>query len=402
MGLLPRARHGWVIDVRGQDWRFDGAGRMVNRRDPEAYDDCWCDSGRKFRFCHMRRDRQALVTRGEFLAGWEAAVDFETCWHPDAPVGCSEKIIRAHTVQRMGGGLRVIARDSEVYGCKVHPYSFQKHRLRVVPELTGLRKASTFRGFCGSHDEALFKPVEQDGFRTTPECLALLNFRAVAKRLHGRNVSFRHAPRMLGYDRGLSSDEQREWHAIHYREMINGEQALANTQHLKVEYDQRLQSSNFGDVNAYVLHFVGTPVFLSAELVRTDWTFKGESLSDPAPPAHLCAYNLSVAEGWAFVFSWAGLNRSAEKLCESLERLPNDSKLAAVFAYAIEYIDNTWLAPTWWESLNERDRETVVGRLTARMHPHYSRGATFVSHLASIALPGTFVRSEMMGDWKAA
>lgn len=144
--------------------------------DPDTYDPCWCGSAKKFRFCHMNRHREPRVTNPEYLAGWEAAADVEMCLHPLAPAGCSGGAIRAHTVQRMGGGLRAIARGGQVYGFKLHPYFFQKNALLVVPELIGTRQASTFRGFCAVHDAGLFKPVEHHRFAGTPVQVGLLTF----------------------------------------------------------------------------------------------------------------------------------------------------------------------------------------------------------------------------------
>jgi len=58
MVLLPRTGQGWVIEVNGEDWKFDSFGRLLDRPDPGPYDLCWCGSGNKFRFCH--RDRHKL------------------------------------------------------------------------------------------------------------------------------------------------------------------------------------------------------------------------------------------------------------------------------------------------------------------------------------------------------
>src|SRR5947209_3544764 len=120
MTFLPETRYGWVVEVFGEDWRFDARGQLLNSSDPDAYDPCWCRSGKKFRFCHMKRHQELPVTRAEFLARWEEAADIEMCLAPDSPTGCSQTIIRAHTIQRMGGGLHAIARRGEVYGLEPH------------------------------------------------------------------------------------------------------------------------------------------------------------------------------------------------------------------------------------------------------------------------------------------
>lgn len=402
MVFLPQTGQGWVIDVNGEDWYFDPLGRLMGRPDPDTYDPCWCASGEKFRFCHKNRHRQPKVTRQEYLAGWEAAADIEMCLHPAAPVGCSAKIVRAHTVQRMGGGLRVLAQNGDVYGFKGHPYFFQKNDLRVVPERIGTRIASTFRGFCADHDASLFKAVEHRKFAATSEQLALLNFRVIARRVFGRHVAARHAPTMLAYDRGLPPHVQREWFAIQHREIVKADETLKNTISLKGYYDRLVLARDFAGVNAYVAYFSGLPVFLCAELVRIDCDFIGGRLNDPPPPAHLCVYNLAVDNGWALVFSWMGVNGAAEMLAESFSVRSDADKPGAAFRYALEYTDNVYFAPEWWEGLTESERGVAISALTARMHPHYVRDRNVLRASNGFPLRTTFVRAEKHGTWDSA
>jgi hypothetical protein len=401
MVLLPQTGQGWVIEVHGEDWFFDPLGRLIGRPDPDAYDPCWCQSGAKFRFCHMLRHRQPRVTRGEFLDGWEAASDFEMCLHPLAPEGCSVTVVRAHTVQRMGGGLRTIAAGGEVYGFKAHPYFIQKNDFRVVPERIGTRKASTFRGFCEAHDGQLFRAAEDKPFSATLEQIAMLNFRVVARRLFGRHVSLRHAPKMLEYDRGLPPVVQREWFAINHRDVIKARVTLENTRLLKLAYDQLATRRDFAEVNAYLAYFEGPPDFLTSELVNPDFSFDGQRLDEPPPPAHLCAYNIATETGWVFVFAWNGRNSAAEALTESFDRVSPERKASLLLAYALEYTDNLFFAPAWYESLAPQHAAALVESLTGRMHPHYVRSPeVFVR--TRIPMRSCFVRSTRIGPWAAA
>lgn len=402
MVFLPQTGQGYVIEVDGEDWFFDPSGRLLNRPDPDPYDPCWCGSGKKFRFCHSNRHCEPRITGSEFLAGWEAAADIEMCLHPEAGQMCSSKIVRAHTVQRMGGGLRSIARSGEVYGFKWHPYSIQKNHLQVIPERIGTRKASTFRGFCSKHDAALFQPVEHRGFTGGQQQLALLNFRAVAHRVYTRHVAVRHAPRMLDYDRGLPPRVQREWFAMQHREVVNSRETLRNVECLKADYDQLVMAGGFGETNGYVAHFSGRPDFLCAELVNIEYAFDGGRLEQPQPPAHLCAYNFATHSGWSFVFSWTGSNPAAERLVLSFDARPDVGKPAAILRYAIEYTDNIYFAPEWWESLPSSERSYAIFALTRRMHPHYLRDQKFLLATDGMPMRSEFVGADKIGSWCAA
>lgn len=69
----------------------------------EPYVPCWCLSGKKFKFCHFRREREQKVNFFELEAQMNAALRQGYCsvsGRVDDP--CSGKIAKAHTVQRRG------------------------------------------------------------------------------------------------------------------------------------------------------------------------------------------------------------------------------------------------------------------------------------------------------------
>jgi hypothetical protein len=251
------------------------------------------------------------------------------------------------------------------------------------------------------HDQQLFKVAESHRFEATPEQMTLLNFRVVARRVFGRHIALRHAPRMLEYDRGLPPQVQREWFAIHNREIVEAEQSLRNVTYLKSDYDQRVMARDFNATNAYVAYFAGPPEFLCADLVDVDHDFAARSIQGLAPPAHLCAYNLAVENGWAFVFSWIGTNTAAEQLAKSFDSRLDNEKASAVLCYAVEYTDSLFFAPRWWGSLSTSEAAAVVNALTARLHPHYVRSPDVLTR-AFVPVSSVFVRSTKIGPWSAA
>lgn len=403
MFLLPRTGLGHVIEVNGEDWKFDPSGRLLDRPDPDTYDPCWCGSGERFRFCHRDRHRQPRVSNPEFLRGWEDAYDSELCLHPTAPDGCSETIVRAHSVQRMGGGLKAIARAGHVYAFKHHPSFFQKNDLRIVkPDLVGTRKVSTFRGFCSTHDASLFRVAEDQAFKPTQEQLHLLNFRVVARRVYGMQCALRHAKVMVGYDRGLPPQLQREWFAVHHRYVVNNAEALANVTALKSHYDPQVIARSFGDTNGFMVHFSGIPDFQCAEIVPLTFDFSGRRLKEPSHPAHLCAYTVAVPGGWVFVFSWAGRNIEAEKLCASLLEQPDSEKGPAILRYALEHTDNIFFAPRWWDALSVSHQTLMAQALTSPLHPHYLRDPHTLMTRVVPPLSAQYLHVRSIGPWAAA
>lgn len=102
----------------------------------------------------------------------------------DDQAGCCGKIVQAHSIQR-GKILASIAEGSEgkVYYLGLVP---AEDMASMIPEfrLEGIKKFSTFSGFCGGHDKAIFQPIEDVIFTATDKQKNIYAYRAAAKELH--------------------------------------------------------------------------------------------------------------------------------------------------------------------------------------------------------------------------
>ena len=149
-------------------------------------DRCWCSSGKKYKRCHLGREAQKPLGQQEALKRFNRIYEKGNCLHPNAgPSTCSGKIIKAHTLQR-NGGLSSIARGGHVYTLIKGGKMFDESRWGPSggPNKVGIRQASTFTGFCNSHDNELFAPIEKEPFSATIEQIALLGYRAICYELY--------------------------------------------------------------------------------------------------------------------------------------------------------------------------------------------------------------------------
>lgn len=366
---------GREVIVRGQRWLFDPSGRLVYPVDPGPYDPCWCFSGRKFRFCHMRRHLEPAPSIHDGIALWESAPELRICLHPDAPIGCSSKIVDAHTVQRRGEGLQGIARAGKVYGVKLHPRFFLKRDMRLEPTLLGINEASTFTGFCDHHDGPLFRALETREFAATPEQLFLLNYRCIVRRLHSNQQAVRDAELWSNADRGLSPDEQRRFFIAMEFKRETDAVGLANTRQLKEIYDARWRASDFA-TNALVVRLHGAPELVCSSIVDVQFDFSGHPVAPWIAPAHLCFTMLASAGGGIAVWSWLGSNPAAEQLTASFRALPEEEQPRAVLRYALELLDQLYFSPLWWDTLDPTVKNAVIQHVTAHVQPYWRRTST--------------------------
>ncbi|WP_303820006.1 hypothetical protein [Actinobacillus minor] len=121
---------------------------------------------------------------------------FKCCFWGEQHKDCSDDIISAHSIQR-GKILDSIAEEGMVSYLTADP-SNDLSEISPTFELEGIRKFSTFYGFCGKHDKEVFQPIEDKSFEGTEEQLNLYAYRAISKELYAQEISLRKNKLLLG------------------------------------------------------------------------------------------------------------------------------------------------------------------------------------------------------------
>lgn len=101
---------------------------------------------------------------------------------------CDGKIVSAHSIQR-GKILKSISKNGDVFELSFEIVD------DVVPTIqfrkVGIKKFSTFSGFCQKHDKLIFQPIEDRPFINNAEQQLIYAYRAIAKELHTKKESRR-------------------------------------------------------------------------------------------------------------------------------------------------------------------------------------------------------------------
>ena len=116
----------------------------------------------------------------------------------DEQTGCSGKIVQAHSIQRG----KILASIADGSSGKVYylGLALGDDTASMIPEfkLEGIKKFSTFSGFCGRHDKIIFQPIEDMAFTATAKQKDIYAYRAAAKELHANLRSKRLCEVQLG------------------------------------------------------------------------------------------------------------------------------------------------------------------------------------------------------------
>jgi SEC-C motif-containing protein len=325
---------------------------------------CWCMSGKKWKNCHRDRNTQTPTNvyatieamRSEFAKGY--------CSHPEAgPSQCSDRVIRAHTVQK-SGGLTAIAQAGHVLSPKAAFERLVANDGRVIPEEVGINKASTFPGFCEKHDAEMFRSVEYGTVSLTPETAFLLSFRAIAYEEFQKRAALRIIEVQRDMDKGRQFFDQCEIQEYLHITAVGIKRGLHDLQEWKREYDRAFVDARFASYRFTAVAFDGILPVVACGAFHPEFDFDGrplQSIGRGDGPFEHVTYNLTaINERSVAVIGWThGETGPAEMFARSFSSIRASEKANAAIRLAFEHLENTYMRPSWWNGLATATQEAI-------------------------------------------
>ena len=329
---------------------------------------CWCGSGKKWKRCHRDRQLQHEIPIGKLLKEVHVTEKVGSCLHPEASdQNCSNRIIKAHTIQR-AGGLRTIAENGHVVSGKRGFEKIFKNDGELVPDLIGIGDASTFMGFCSFHDNSLFEPIESHAYSLDHEAAFLLAFRALAYEYLTKKNSIRSIELQREMDRGKDFPTQGAIQQSLHVFLAGSLRGLQDLRNWKSDYDQRFREKNYGSAPHYAVEFEGVLPFVCSGAFHPEVDFHGNRLQiisrGNATFEHVCV-NVSAVGPKSFIaFGWTGAKGGpAERFVESFRAVTSSEKANAALILAVEQLENTYFTPSWWNALTASSRNHLIERM---------------------------------------
>ena len=330
---------------------------------------CWCGSGEKYKKCH--RDREAAKPP-ELWAAAKSARSIMTssgqCLYPD-PTGqpCTEKVIAAHTVRR-SADLRAIAESGHVYAVSADLEDMERNSGQLAPKRIGIKRASTFLGFCSKHDSAAFAPLETTALVPTDQQALLLMYRAVCRELYvkQRQIEMFDLGRTL--DSGKTRPQQENVQRFFSLARAGAEASLQNLSDAKHRLDSDILNNDFSNIRFVSISLSSAPEVMCSGLVAPSYSFNGEQLQrigDLSKALQLMSVSLaSTQTGGVAVFAWRLEDDMAcGRLVDSLNLLPEPKQLDSIVGYVFSHIENLYFRISWWDALSEPTKQKLVGKL---------------------------------------
>ena len=351
----------------------------LGRNDP-----CWCGSGMKYKRCHLNREMQRPLEPWEASKAFREALSTKHCLAPQAWLDkCHGRIVRAHTVPK-SGSLKTIVRDGHVYSLDLSLDGITKTPGGPVLKLCGINRASTFTGFCSSHDSAIFSPLENFEFSGTPEQCFLLGYRALARELYTKRDAVAQSGLRRNLDKGKTPAEQVLIQATIHALEIGLAAGLRDISCYKILYDGILESRRFAPVRAYIIEFEYPPPVMCSGAIWPEQDFVGANLQDVAhlssAPDLVCFTSFHGGERGVVAFAWlATHDRTCRPFVESLDAVPDSDLTAALLRFFFSHCENIHLKPPWWETLPEVQRQSLLGRMEVSADTEMARPAAYLA-----------------------
>ncbi|MCP4633460.1 MAG: SEC-C domain-containing protein [candidate division Zixibacteria bacterium] len=337
--------------------------KKIGRNDP-----CWCGSGLKFKKCHLNREHETPITKQKIIKRTVNAFSKRMCLHPDASKNkCSEKIIKAHTVQ-LGSGLRKIAQDGHVYTLRVPINERIKNESnQLEPLWIGINDASTFTGFCEFHDDSTFALIEKSKFHLNIQNCFLLSYRAMCLEYYNKLCMLDLIKFNKSLDKGAPTKVQVNLQSYYTSLEMGYLKSYQDLSIIKAQYDSALIHSNFNHVKYYAILLKNTPEILSSGCGQPEIDFQGRILQDLSETRKMLDFItftlLPIEMGGIILFGWLGKKHASEKLIDSLRFIPDNKLPNAIVRYIIGFFENAYINPLWFDSLGKFEKDEFIYRL---------------------------------------
>ncbi len=335
---------------------------------------CWCDSGKKFKRCHLGRENESPVNKGEAISHSQKNASRKCCYiSADLKHECSQNIINAHTVSKSSSLKEIADESNHVLGLKINLANIIKNEGKLVPEKIGINQASTFKGFCSKHDKSLFSCVEDKEFvGDSEQCLALM-YRSVAKEIYAKEGGLNISEFVKKGDKGRNLLDQMLIQNFATDHQTGTKAALAELLEFKSQLDDQLLGKSVGNLSHLIIDSTSPmPVAVSA-VVSPITDFNGnliQYLGDLSVAAEHLVFNSFSSDGKGYVvFSWSKNSTKVLKFINSLLDLGSSKIFSALIRFFFGSAENSFISPLWWNSLSDKQKDKIKNLIMSGITP---------------------------------
>lgn len=327
---------------------------------------CWCNSGKKWKKCHKDRHLKKEVIFGELFSKIKNESRTGYCLHPQASSNECNHTINAHTIQRKGG-LSEITENGHVISPKRGAEDIDKNHGKTTPQKFGIKKASTFKGFCGFHDNEMFNLIEQKEIILCKETAFLLSFRAISYEYLAKESAVRATEFQRELDNGKPFETQVMVQNITNIRIQGLKIGMTYVEKTKSAYNAIYLSKNYNKFQFYAIQFSGLLPVVASGAFNPQYDFNGnelQQLTDLVDSLDSITVNITSFKGKSIlVLGWLPSTKNISfNFAKSFMNLKPSEKSNMAIYLALEEIENIYFKPSWWNSLPTNKQTEIEKR----------------------------------------
>jgi hypothetical protein len=271
----------------------------------------------------------------------------------DPEMSCDGAAIRAHSVQKATAIDRIAEND--------HVYELQMKFVEGTPRcefnLVGRNRASTFTGFCSSHDSELFRPIDTQPLSLVDKRqLFLIAYRSVSRELH---ASLEGAMRMqsayldLAAEGKVPRDEPSSKGLEAIQHMLK---PWAVWQYRQRYFDARFKDRKYGEIRHLKFKIKNAPPRLAAS------SFFSADLKPWGQPFAAVIVNIipTKEDETVVVFSYSKDHaRRATEYLRPITRSSGEQKKYELSHLLVDRAENFFLRPSVVDSWSQEKRAAI-------------------------------------------
>jgi len=293
---------------------------------------------------------------------------------------CNSQIIQAHTIPK--SQLRQIADNNHVVSANLSPDELIRKEGEFGTRLFGIKQFSVLNCFCANHDKRLFAPIEDDTLDFTLRQISLLHYRTIASELYRKTTSHGST---LEHIKAIRQKSPRTAHEIAQLQFL---ESMAFGQQLGIrdiggafaQIENDALSEQPSSTSGLVIHFKRMPSVMTVGGFLPEFDYQGTPLQTLGNAKSICtgvSFNILAARGHAAVaFLWFKGDSLIREFARSFMAEPPELYTTLAIQTAFEHLENTCMAPLWWNKLRKVEQDSLMRRLRTGGSPIEERKAS--------------------------
>lgn len=266
---------------------------------------------------------------------------------------CREDAINSHTISATS--LRMISDKGNLIYPKIKPFT-EKTQTTGAFERIGIKKASTFKGFCNTHDSEVFRPVDTKDLKITTENMALLFIRSLYQEQQKKDIAKKFLYQIADSEEPFIRDA--------LKANADGQTVGADFMSRQlIELNHQIERKDCKDI----LYLCLTCDIQQPFAYACCYNFALENLERRYGPSVNISYirgsfigAIPTISGTTFIVAWHKGDSSEMK--PFLERLSNATKAIPefFFQFGIEKCENFFFDPRWYGSHSDIKKDYLL------------------------------------------